>query len=123
MQNVTIVDLHPIARDSKYIQYKLAPNEFSDKNQFIGLFSGVDRLLNFFTVEGKESTQVDGYIGVYIDFKLASIQRLHRRKFYTLFELLGDFGGFNEAVFLLPKIFMVAYAQAIYQSTIFSEIP
>ena len=78
--------------------------------------------MNFFTIEDKETIRIEGegFSGLYIDFKLANIQRFHRRKFYTLFELLGDFGGFNEAVFLLPKIFMVAYAQTIYQSTIFS---
>lgn len=46
---------------------------------------------------------------------LSDVKKSHERRAYTLLILLGDIGGFNEAIKLLPSLFMGLYASNMFQ--------
>ena len=45
---------------------------------------------------------------------LSARKRVEKRKAYTILELLGDFGGFNDAIFLIFSLPMSIYSAAMY---------
>ena len=48
---------------------------------------------------------------------------LYKRQAYTFLTLLGDFGGFNDAIVFLISIFMSSYSAKMYAAQITSELP
>ena len=38
-------------------------------------------------------------------------------------ELLGDFGGFNDGIVIIPAIFMQIYSQKMYLQSLFGLLP
>ena len=48
---------------------------------------------------------------------------IHSRQAYTLFDLLGDFGGFNGSVVMIIGFVITAYSARMYQDQIAREIP
>ena len=69
------------------------------------------------TIENIDKTDIlqEKYL-LYIDFKLDDIQRQFNRKYYSLFDFLGDLGGFIEAVLIIPVSFLYRYAHMMYLS-------
>ena len=49
-------------------------------------------------------------------------KNLFSRHAYTLFDLLGDYGGFNEAFFTLIGAFISTYSAKMYQNSISQEL-
>ena len=45
------------------------------------------------------------------------------RQFYTIFTLLGDLGGFNGAIIILPAYIMSKYSERMYAADVMKEIP
>ena len=45
------------------------------------------------------------------------------RQAYTLLDLLGDFGGFNDALFFFGRIFLASYSSRMFISSIATELP
>lgn len=45
------------------------------------------------------------------------------RQVYTLFTLIGDVGGFNAAVIILPAYLLSIYSDKMYKASIQKEIP
>ena len=43
------------------------------------------------------------------NFEMGTRKRSFKREAYTFLELLGDFGGFNDGIVLLPAILMTFY--------------
>lgn len=46
----------------------------------------------------------------------------YERTAYTFLTLLGDFGGFNDAIIFLISLFMSSYSSKIYAAHIASEL-
>ena len=51
---------------------------------------------------------------------LSSNSKVESRQAYTLFELLGDFGGFNDAIYFLLSLPMGFYSSAMYNQHVAS---
>ena len=51
-----------------------------------------------------------------IIFKLADTRYKYERAPYTFFVLLGDFGGFQGAIIMLPGYLMSLYTSRMFQS-------
>ena len=51
-----------------------------------------------------------------IIFKLADTRYKYERAPYTIFVLLGDFGGFQGAIIMLPGYLMSLYTSRMFQS-------
>ena len=46
----------------------------------------------------------------------------YTREAYTFFELLGDFGGFNESLFMIVGFLTSFYGSQMYQAAIAKEL-
>lgn len=55
--------------------------------------------------------------------ELAATQRFAERQAYTFFTLLGDVGGFNGAIIMLPAYMMSWYSAKMFQDSLLQEIP
>ena len=46
----------------------------------------------------------------------------YERSAYTFLTLLGDFGGFNDAIFFLISLFLSSYSAKMYMATVVTQI-
>ena len=58
-----------------------------------------------------------------INVRLHNIERVYERQSYTFMMMVGDIGGFNGAVIVVPSLFMSYYSSLMYQYEVTSEIP
>ena len=61
--------------------------------------------------EGSETT-------ISIILRLSANKYIYERSVYTFFALLGDVGGFNGAIIILPTFVMAIYSERMYQGSI-----
>ena len=66
--------------------------------------------------EGSETT-------ISIVLRLSANKYIYERSVYTFFALLGDVGGFNGAIIILPTFVMAIYSERMYQGSIQEQIP
>ena len=55
-------------------------------------------------------------------FELGTRKKYYKRQAYTILELLGDFGGFNDALFMLIGLVSSFYGAQMYQAAIAQEL-
>ena len=58
-----------------------------------------------------------------IVMQMTNNKAFHVRHAYTMFDVLGDVGGFNGAVLSILSLFMGSYSSSVYFSQVSSEIP
>ena len=46
-----------------------------------------------------------------------------KRQAYTFMDLLGDFGGFNDALFFFGTLLFTAYSSKMFMASIATELP
>ena len=63
------------------------------------------------------STQVE------IRLTLSNLKYQYERSVYTFFTLIGDVGGFNGAIVILPTFIMTIYSERMFKSAISEDIP
>ena len=87
--------------------------------------SGDPEVVNFLSVESQvEVTEdIDSEAGILIQMMLSSNKYVYERSVYTFFTLIGDVGGFNGAIIILPTFLMAIYSERMYQGSIQEEIP
>ena len=56
-------------------------------------------------------------------FSLSDIERTYEREVYSFMAALGDFGGFNDGIVLIPVILMSIYSQKMFLQELFSLLP
>ena len=56
-------------------------------------------------------------------FELVKTQYQYERKSYTFVQLLADFGGFNDGIFLLTSSFMVVYSRSMFEGSFSEQFP
>ena len=102
----------------------LTESIFEDEKDQVGIIQDQDTSQHFLSLETftEYERDDDGSFGGYT-FSLSKIQKSFSRKAYTFMELVGDVGGFNSAVVILPKIFMSFYSAKVYEKSISSQIP
>ena len=103
----------------------LAKNEFVNKDDYIGFLSGDPEEITFLSVDSQEviTEDIDSEFGLSIRMMLSSNKYTYERSVYTFFSLIGDVGGFNGAIIILPTFLMAIYSEKMYQSSIQGEIP
>ena len=57
------------------------------------------------------------------NFYLSTNKVVQERQAYTFMELLGDFGGFNDALFFIIGALMSLYSSRMYLASIATELP
>ena len=58
-----------------------------------------------------------------LNLELADKMLTAERSKYTFFVLLGDVGGFNAAIMILPAYLMSFYSEKMYQQAVAGQTP
>lgn len=116
---------------------KLGPSEFTALDDPIGfsLLEDNPDPVQFFFIADLETTATELSEGIFypessfivpkleLSLELAATQRFAERQAYTFFTLLGDVGGFNGAIIMLPAYMMSWYSAKMFQDSLLQEIP
>ena len=58
-----------------------------------------------------------------IVYRLSNVLHQSERKVYSVFTMIGDIGGFNGAIIILPSFILAQYSGRMFSSSIQEEIP
>ena len=99
-------------------------NTFIDNNDYLGLIQAEPDSQSFFNIEKYEYfdytfDRLDSPTELY----LSDLEKTYEREVYTFMEALGDFGGFNDGVLIIPAILMHIYSSKMYLQALFSLLP
>ena len=89
--------------------YKLALNEYTDNNDSFGFLSSASEPYSFMSVDSQENRldpSPDFLPHFQVRLELADIKYEKERQVYTFFTMIGDIGGFNGAITILPAFLM-----------------
>ena len=56
-------------------------------------------------------------------FVLSEVDRTYGRQVYTVFVLLGDLGGFNAAIVIIPAFLLASYSARMFNKSISQNVP
>jgi len=118
----------------------LSPNSFIDYTDAAGFFEAEKEPIEWLSVTDFVDTQLPAsgksavrYPGsedtsyslpeFTVNFKLGTTRNDYERSPYTFFTLLGDIGGFYEAILLLPTFLMSFYSASMFQKSLTSDLP
>lgn len=118
----------------------LSPNSFIDNTDAAGFFEADKEPIEWLSVTDFVDTQLpaspktsihypDSEDPSYslpqfvVNFKLGTTRNDYERSPYTFFTLLGDIGGFYEAIFLFPAFLMSFYSASMFQKSLTSDFP
>ena len=62
-------------------------------------------------------------VGAILELVISNQKHEHEREFYKLMTLVGDIGGFQGAVIMLPAFLMSLYTPKMFEVSIASEMP
>ena len=94
---------------------KLQNNEVTLHDGSIGLFEKEVMTQKYFSLEEKTFYELDEDDEWEFVFRLSDSKKFETRQAYTLLELLGDFGGFNDAIY-----FLISFPMSFYTSSMFN---
>lgn len=120
----------------------LAANEFTDRKDKIGLYKSDPDVTSFLTIDsfdtqytaiipgrseelvtvnvnGQNSSLPKADLNIELSAKLNEYERTK----YTIFDLVGDLGGFSSAVTIFPMIFMGFYSSRMFASSVTANEP
>ena len=131
MKNFT----NPIQEKQNFVQllpntvheYSLAVNEFEDHTNKVGFIKQDPDEYSFLQISKSSSKEIvptekrPVFISLVInlDDKIIKMER----EAYTLFTMIGDVGGFNGAIIILPAYIMSFYSERMFRSTLAKEVP
>ena len=116
LSNLGIQDLH-LWRKS----IKLEQNEAILEDASIGFLEAGAEPINFLSVNSINDLPLTDH-PYQIEISLTNEKNFYQRKAYTFLTLLGDFGGFNDAIIFLINAFMGIYSAKMYLAQISSEL-
>ena len=105
------------------VEFKLAKNEFKDDKRRFGFIRKEIEPIEFLTVDSTARTWEQELTYSHVTVSLSDNKYFSERKAYSLFTLLGDVGGFNGAIIILPVFLMSRYNESMYTAAIKQEIP
>ena len=101
---------------------KLQYNEVTFQDGYIGLFEDEPEPEKYLSIESKSDLYRDWKPEDDWEFsiELSLDKKVERRIAYTFLDLLGDFGGFNDAIYMLLSIPLGYYSSSMYSRHIAS---
>ena len=100
------------------VNIELEQNELTLSDSQSGFFSAEEENISFLSVKSITKTESDN---LRIDINLSIDKNLYSRTAYTLLDLLGDFGGFTDAIIFIFGTVMSFYSASMYEASIASE--
>ena len=91
-----------------------------NRDNHFGFLSSDPEPVEFLSVEEivKTEYQIESEAGFSATFHLADNKYVYERSVYTFFALIGDVGGFNSAIIILPTFLMTIYSERMYQGAL-----
>ena len=107
------------------ILFELGANLFEDFRDKVGFFRTDPVEHSFFQIEKENVDKISPYkrTETRVKIELSDLFRSQERQVYTFMTMLGDVGGFNEAVIIFPSIIMAYFSERMYRKDIAGEIP
>ena len=100
------------------VEFQLSKNEFINDNASFGFIRSEVEPIEFLTFDSERvREELDEHLA-HIVISLSDIKYFKERKSYTIFTLLGDLGGFNSAIIILPTFIMTRFSEAMYTAAI-----
>jgi len=105
------------------LEYKLQQNELLVNDGLIGIFEPDPNPVTFLstaspekTFDGVESLKRNNLTYPYLNFiiEMSDNKVVITRQAYSIFDILGDFGGFNGSIFMILSTVFTAYSARIY---------
>ena len=113
--------------------YTLQQNELYLQDSKIGFFEPKDGPINFLSIEKTEksypispATRFNSNIllpSLSASFQLSKSKLIYEREAYSFLSLLGDFGGFTDALALIIGIFASRYSARMFIAATAAELP
>ena len=101
-------------------------NEVTLQDNVVGIFESAAQTQQYLSVEETFATDVFYFRDYKYDYglkiTLSENKRVESRQAYTVLDLLGDFGGFNDAIYFLVSLPMGYYSQAMYERQVAGEL-
>ena len=91
----------------------------------VGFLTSEKDPVTFLTYESLDRNEKEkhGPFSVTITVGLSDLKYEYERSVYTFFSLIGDVGGFNGAIVILPTLFITIYSEKMYKGAITEQIP
>ena len=92
-----------------------------NKDDYIGFTQSDPDPIEFLSQDSSVKTVEDvkgEETNISITLRLSANKYIYERSVYTIFTLLGDVGGFNGAIIILPTFLMAIYNERMYQGSI-----
>ena len=108
---------------------ELGPNEFTDKNDRIGLFQATYESHIFLSiVTEKADKQLIGIIeeeiaNTVFEFQLADTIRTQERQAFNFVIMISEIGGLYGILIMIPQFLLNFYAERMYTKALAEEIP
>ena len=124
--------------EGTYLNLKLAQNEVVLKDQTYDIFNRVEEKLSFLSIDSGEVTTrtrlepIEDYINgkpnekqIYftVEISLSTTKNIYERESETILNLLGDIGGFQEAIYLVLSPLMLFYSAKWFAISISNGAP
>ena len=87
-----------------------------NNDDYIGFLTGSSEPIEFLSYDGSVRTEWEIKSEAEIQFllRLSANKYIYERNVYTFFSLIGDIGGFNGAIVILPTFLMAIYSERMY---------
>ena len=107
------------------LQIQLSQNEYVNNNDAVGFLTSEADPITFLTYELQKEAEKEklGPFGVTVTVALSNLKYQYERNVYTFFSLIGDVGGFNGAIVILPTLVITIYSEKMYKGDITEQIP
>ena len=108
---------------------KLTLNEFIGKDDYVGLrFIGESEPQVFLSIDSIVESSVpqkytDKPTSLDIRISLSNRKNSLERQVYSIFTLVGDVGGFNGAIVIIPTYLMSFYSLRMFNASLLEELP
>ena len=106
------------------LKYKLEQNELTLSDGIVGIFQKDSEPMTFLSTTSMEKDflvkpKIRGnstyqYPLLKFEIGMSNNKVFHLRQAYTLFDLLGDAGGFNGSIFMIASFIVSAYSARMY---------
>ena len=78
----------------------------------------ISTFLSFDSEKKIETENIENEAEIIVEMVLSKHKYTYERSVYTIFTLIGDIGGFNGAIVILPTLLMAMYSERMYQGSI-----
>ena len=87
-----------------------------NNDDYIGFLTSNSEPIEFLSYDGstRREYKTDSEAEIQLVLQLSANKYIYERNVYTFFKLIGDVGGFNGAIVIVPTFLMAIYSERMY---------